>query len=130
LALTSPTGCGRSVGTVRLRTKTTEFIEVISLGVPRFRLEREEDYSGWKSSVGIQTDYGVRFPTEARDCTPKRPDRLWGSTQPIQWTPVVLSPGVKRLEGEAEHSPPTNAEVKNGVAILPLPHTSSWHLIY
>jgi hypothetical protein len=25
LALTSPTGCGRSVGIVRLRTKTTEF---------------------------------------------------------------------------------------------------------
>jgi hypothetical protein len=25
LALTTPTGCGRSVGIVRLRTKTTEF---------------------------------------------------------------------------------------------------------
>jgi hypothetical protein len=30
LALTSPTGCGRSVGVVRLRTKTTEFSLVIS----------------------------------------------------------------------------------------------------
>jgi hypothetical protein len=32
LALTSPTGCGRSVGIVRLRTKTTEF----SLTYPSF----------------------------------------------------------------------------------------------
>jgi hypothetical protein len=31
LALTSPTGCGRSVGIVRLRTKTTEFFIVIDL---------------------------------------------------------------------------------------------------
>jgi hypothetical protein len=30
LALTSPTGCGRSVGIVRLRTKTTEFSLVFS----------------------------------------------------------------------------------------------------
>jgi hypothetical protein len=31
LALTSPTGCGRSVGIVRLRTKTTEFFFIVSL---------------------------------------------------------------------------------------------------
>jgi hypothetical protein len=28
---------------------------------------------------------------------------------------------------EADHSPTSNAEVKNGGAILSLPHTSSWH---
>jgi hypothetical protein len=27
---------------------------------------------------------------------------------------------------EADHSPPSSAEVKNGGAITPLPHTSSW----
>jgi hypothetical protein len=35
------------------------------------------------------------------------------STQPpIQWVPGPLSPGVKRPAREADHSPPTNAEVK------------------
>jgi hypothetical protein len=28
--------------------------------------------------------------------------------------------------GEANHSPSSNVEVKNGGAILPLSHTSSW----
>jgi hypothetical protein len=31
---------------------------------------------------------------------------------PIQWVPGVLSPGVKRPGREADHSPPTSAEVK------------------
>jgi hypothetical protein len=36
-----------------------------------------------------------------------------GPTQPpIQWVPGALSPGVKQPEREADHSPPTNAEVK------------------
>jgi hypothetical protein len=37
-----------------------------------------------------------------------------GPTQPpIQWLPRVLSRGVKRPGREADHSPPSNAEVKN-----------------
>jgi hypothetical protein len=28
--------------------------------------------------------------------------------------------------GEADHSPPSNVDVKNGGTIPPLPHTSSW----
>jgi hypothetical protein len=36
-----------------------------------------------------------------------------GSTQPlIQWIMGVLSPGIKRPRREADHSPPTSAEVK------------------
>jgi hypothetical protein len=36
-----------------------------------------------------------------------------GPTQPpIQWVPVVFSPGVKRPGREADYSPPTSAEVK------------------
>jgi hypothetical protein len=46
---------------------------------------------------------------------------------PIQWAQGVLSPGVKRQEREAEHSPPSNAEIKNGGAIPPLPRMSSRH---
>jgi hypothetical protein len=35
-----------------------------------------------------------------------------GSTQqPIQWAPVALSLGVKRPRREADHSPPTTAEI-------------------
>jgi hypothetical protein len=32
----------------------------------------------------------------------------------IQWIPRVLTQGLKRQEREADHSPPTNADVKNG----------------
>jgi hypothetical protein len=50
-----------------------------------------------------------------------------GSTQsPIQWLPGALSLEVKQPGREAAHSPPSTAEVKNGGAIPPLPHTSSW----
>jgi hypothetical protein len=44
-----------------------------------------------------------------------------GPAQPIRWVP-----GVKRPGSEADHSPPTSAEVKSGGAIPPLPHRSSW----
>jgi hypothetical protein len=36
--------------------------------------------------------------------------------------PGTLYPGVKRPAREADHSPPSSAEVKNGGAIPPLPH--------
>jgi hypothetical protein len=42
------------------------------------------------------------------------------STQP------PLSPGVKRPGREADHSPPSSAEVKNSGVVPPLPHTTSW----
>jgi hypothetical protein len=46
-----------------------------------------------------------------------------GPTQsPIQCIPVALSPGVKRLKREADHSFSSSTEVKNGGAIPPLPH--------
>jgi len=35
-------------------------------------------------------------------------------------------PRTKRLGLEADHSPPSSAEVKNEGAIPPLPNTSSW----
>jgi hypothetical protein len=37
---------------------------------------------------------------------------LGPSPPPIQWIPGALSPGVKRTGREADHSPPTSAEVK------------------
>jgi hypothetical protein len=46
---------------------------------------------------------------------------------PIRWVQGAISLGVKRLGPEVDHSPPFSAEVKNGEAVPPLPHTSSWH---
>jgi hypothetical protein len=44
--------------------------------------------------------------------TERRP--ALGSTQPpIQWVPGALSPRVKRQGREADHSPPSSADVKN-----------------
>jgi hypothetical protein len=70
------------------------------------------------SSVGITTGYGmddrgvgVRVPVGIRIFSfPRRPDQLWGS--PNQWIPGTLSPGLKLSGRGADHSPPTDAEVK------------------
>jgi hypothetical protein len=49
-----------------------------------------------------------------------------GPTQPpMQKVLRSFSPGVKWLGRETDHSPPSIAEVKNDVAILPLPRASS-----
>jgi hypothetical protein len=75
--------------------------------------------------VGIATgpvsvSGGARFFS-----SPQRPDRLWG---PPRLLPSgyrgTLSPGTKRPGREADHSPPSSAQVKNDGAIPPLPHTS------
>jgi hypothetical protein len=47
---------------------------------------------------------------------------------PIQWVPPLrraVYREVKRHGRKADHSGPSSAEVKNGVTIPPLPHTSS-----
>jgi hypothetical protein len=50
-----------------------------------------------------------------------------GPTQPlIQWALGALPAEVKRQGHVADHSPPSNAEVKNGGAIPPLPYMFSW----
>jgi hypothetical protein len=51
-----------------------------------------------------------------------------GPTQPpIQWVPGDLSLGVKRQGCEADHSPPSSAEVKECVELyLHSPTTPSW----
>jgi len=36
-----------------------------------------------------------------------------GMQPPIQWVPWALTPGVKRLESEADNSPPSSAEINN-----------------
>jgi hypothetical protein len=72
---------------------------------------------------------GVRFPARARvflffiASSP-----ALGPTQlPIQWVLGALSMGVKWPGREAAHSPPSCEDVKNGGAVPPFLHTSSWH---
>jgi hypothetical protein len=51
-----------------------------------------------------------------------------GSAQPPnQWVPGTISIGVQQPGHEADHSPPSNVEVKNGGAMPPLLQISSWH---
>jgi hypothetical protein len=50
------------------------------------------------------------------------------STQPpMQWIQRDLSAGIKRQGREAEHSPPSSAEVRNGRTATPFPHMPAWH---
>jgi hypothetical protein len=73
-------------------------------------------------SWGSTPRRGKRFASTSR-----RPDRALELTQPpTQWVLGALSLGLKRLGREAYYPPPSNAEVKIGGAISPLPHTSSW----
>jgi hypothetical protein len=83
------------------------------------------------SVVGLATGYGlydqevvVRVPIGSRIFFfPRCPRPALGPTQPqIQWASREISLAVKRPRGEAEHSPPSRAEVKNDGAIPPLPY--------
>jgi hypothetical protein len=44
----------------------------------------------------------------------------------MQYIPGAIYPRVKWLGLESDHSPPSSGEVKNGGAIPPLSHMSSW----
>jgi hypothetical protein len=83
------------------------------------------------SLVGIATGYGLGNGIDSQQeqkiflyFTASRP--ALGPETPAQWVPGALSLGVSPGR-EADHSPPSNAEVKNGGAIPPLSHVSSWH---
>jgi hypothetical protein len=71
---------------------------------------------GWKAGVIIPTgasDLFLLYSVQTGS----------GPTQPhAQWIPRALSPVLKRSGSGADHSPPSNAEIKNGEAISPLPH--------
>jgi hypothetical protein len=75
---------------------------------------------GRDSSVGIETGYGlddsgvgVRVSVGSRILSsPRRPDRLWGPPSLRSKGFRGFSPGVKRLECEADHPLPTSVEVK------------------
>jgi hypothetical protein len=71
------------------------------------------------SSVGIANSYGlynrgfgVRVPVGSRTFSMSFRLGLGPTQPPIQWVPGTLFLGVKRPGHEADHSPPTTAEVK------------------
>jgi hypothetical protein len=65
---------------------------------------------------------GVRFPAGTRYFFVFTATRL--VLRPTQ-LPIQRVPGVKRPVCEADDSPPSSAEVKNGGAMPPVPHMSS-----
>jgi hypothetical protein len=67
------------------------------------------------SAVGVATGYRLDHMnpgrvTNVHFSVSSRPSL--GPLAPYQWVPRAFSPGVKRQGREADHSPPTNAEVK------------------
>jgi hypothetical protein len=74
------------------------------------------------SSVGIAVGYGlddrgsrVRFPAGAGNFCLHH--RVQNGSGPHQWVPGCSFPGVKRPGREADHSPPSSAEVKECVEL-------------
>jgi hypothetical protein len=72
------------------------------------------------SATGYRLDGKGRFPARARNCSLQSVPTGSGARP-------ASCPGSKAAGREADHSPPSSADVKNGGAIPPLPHMSSWH---
>jgi hypothetical protein len=73
--------------------------------------------------VGVRLPAGVRSVSlfhEVQTCPVSHPASY-------QMETGALSPGVKRPGSEADHSPPYNADVKNGDAIPPLSNMFQQH---
>jgi hypothetical protein len=85
------------------------------------------------SLVGIATGYGlddrvvgVRVPVGSRIFSTSSGPALGSTQPPIEWVPGPLSPGIKRPGSEADHSPPTSAELNKIWIYTSTPHTPSW----
>jgi hypothetical protein len=79
------------------------------------------------SAVSIVTRLWAVWP-RSRGSVPaggRRP-ALGPIQPPIHWVLGTVSLGSKQQGDEADHSPPSSVQLKNGGTILPLPHTSSW----
>jgi hypothetical protein len=86
------------------------------------------------SSVGIALGYGlddrgsrVRFPAGAGNFSLHQRVQNGPTQPPIQWVTVPLCLGIKRPGREADHSPPSSAEVKDWRQLhLHSPNTPPW----
>jgi hypothetical protein len=77
------------------------------------------EFLSFNNAVGIATGYGlddrgigVRVLVGSRIFSKSSRQALGSTEPPIQWVPGTLSLGVKRQGHEANHSPPTSADVK------------------
>jgi hypothetical protein len=70
--------------------------------------------SGKLEDTGMVWMIGVRFPTEAGNFPLRRHVHTGSGAHPASYPLSIggFSPGVKRPEREANHSPPSSAEVK------------------
>jgi hypothetical protein len=112
-------------------------------------LHRAETSTGWRYRVFLnimtqllsRLDYGpddremgIRFPAGAKVSYLLHDFQSGSGAHPISYTMCIAGwfrGGLKRPRREFDHSPPSSAEVNNGGAIPPLPHTSSaWCLIH
>jgi hypothetical protein len=94
----------------RLMMPWVEIVQWFSAGI-------RDGWSGFESRQGL----GIfLFITASRPAL--------GPTEPsTQWVPGALSLGVKRLEREADHSPPSSADVKECVELyIHFPSTLPW----
>jgi hypothetical protein len=87
-------------------------------------------YIIWISEDGVaQPVQGLGYGLDERSSIPGRATasaQALGPTKlPIQRVPQTLSPGVKGPEREADHSPPSSAEVKN-----PWSYTSALQYVF
>jgi hypothetical protein len=82
---------------------------------------------GWtteESRLDYLSDKGIfLFSTTSRPA-------LEPTQPPSQQVPRAASQEIKWPGREADHSPPSSAEVKNVGAVPPLPHMSSWRAAY
>jgi hypothetical protein len=81
---------------------------------------RSDSIGSRDSSVGTETGYGlddlgveIRVPVGSRIFSTSSIPVLGPTQPPIQCVPGALKPKIKLPGREADHSPPTSAEVKN-----------------
>jgi hypothetical protein len=82
----------------------------------------------WRSrySDKLRWTVGVLFPAGTREFSLLHRVHTCSGAHPASYPKNVGAPVVKRLGREAEHSPPSSAEVKYDGAIPSLPNMSSW----
>jgi hypothetical protein len=113
------------------RLHCTHVTEDIHGSIDLFRTVSKLMMMSQDGSVGIATGFGLdgrgSIPPgqEIFLFTVSRP-ALGPTHPPVQYAPGALSLGVKRPWREADHSPPSSSEAKNGAAISALPYASSW----
>jgi hypothetical protein len=95
-----------------------EACELISLEVAQLSWYSNRVWAGWSGFNSWQ----------GQDSSLLHSIKTGSGAQPVSYTMDTTGcfPRSKVAGGEADHSPPSSAEVKNGGAMPPFPHMSSW----